>query len=87
MRNQDNSTSLIKIEGTASKADTEFYLGKRIAYIYKAKTLKKGTYYRCIWGKVRAADQSSHCSALQYTVQHPPAYLPCHKAFCVCRPC
>ena len=29
-----------------------YYLGKRVAYIYKAKTLKQGSKYRSIWGKV-----------------------------------
>ena len=54
LRNQHNSTSLVKIDGVRSKPETEFYLGKRIAYIYKAKTLKRNSLYRVIWGKVSA---------------------------------
>jgi large subunit ribosomal protein L35Ae len=38
-----------------SKGETPFYLGKRIAYIYKASTLKKNSYYRVIWGKFTRA--------------------------------
>lgn len=35
--NQQNHTTLIKIEGVNDKADVQFYLGKRIAYIYRVR--------------------------------------------------
>jgi ribosomal protein L35AE/L33A len=41
------------MDGVNSKEEADFYLGKRVAFIYKAKTLKQGTKFRCIWGRVR----------------------------------
>ncbi|KAF7351129.1 hypothetical protein MSAN_01675400 [Mycena sanguinolenta] len=42
-RNSRPNTSLIQIEGVATKEDAQFYLGKRIAYVYRAKREIQGS--------------------------------------------
>jgi len=49
---QQEHQALIKIEGVNTKESSRFYLGKRVAYIYKGKKVKNGSRFRVIWGKV-----------------------------------
>jgi large subunit ribosomal protein L35Ae len=50
--NHYNRTSLLNIEGVRCREDTSFYLGKKVAFIYKAKVKKNGSNFRVVWGKV-----------------------------------
>jgi len=51
-RNQRPDISLVQIEGVKTAADTEFYLGKRVAFVYRAKREVNGSKIRCIWGRI-----------------------------------
>ena len=55
-RNQYPNVALLQISGVNTKADTPFYLGKRVAYVYKVN-VKKGSNkptVRAIFGKIVA---------------------------------
>ncbi|CAK0861840.1 unnamed protein product, partial [Prorocentrum cordatum] len=47
------NTTLLKVDGVRTRDDCTYYLGKRVAYVYKAKKEVKNSKYRVMWGKIR----------------------------------
>merc|ERR1712146_279189 len=70
---QYNHTNLIKIQGVDDTEDTKFYLGKKIMYMYRAKTEKYGTRFRVMWGKVCRAHGTSGVVRAKFTKNLPPS--------------
>ena len=57
--NQYTDVALLKIEGVNAREDVDFYLGKRVAYIYHGTKKVNGSSKRVIWGKVVRAHGNS----------------------------
>merc|ERR1712063_16971 len=64
-------TSLLQIEGCNDTNAADFYLGKRVAYVYKASNPAKGT-TRTIWGRVTASHGNSGIVRAKFKRNLPP---------------
>jgi len=73
--NQYPTTSLLQIEGVNTPEEVNWYLGKRLAYVYKAKTRKNGSLYRCTWGKVARPHGNNGVVRARFRKNLPPASL------------
>ncbi|KAF2404728.1 ribosomal protein L35Ae [Trichodelitschia bisporula] len=71
-RNTNPNTSLIQIEGVESTEAANFYLGKKVAFVYRASKEVRGTKIRCIWGKVTRTHGNSGVVRAQFRNNLPP---------------
>lgn len=64
-RNTNPNVSLLSLEGVDSTEAAEFYLGKRVAFVYRAQTETRGSKHRVVWGKIRKTHGELHSGGLK----------------------
>ncbi|CAE7777683.1 RPL35AC [Symbiodinium necroappetens] len=64
--------TLLKIDGVRTKEDTQFYIGKRVAYVYKVKKEVKHSKFRVMWGKIRRSHGNSGAVRAKFVKNIPP---------------
>merc|ERR1719230_2425600 len=79
-KDQTQNQSLITIQGVNTQEQTNFYKGKKVAFVYKCKKEKGNSKFRVIWGKVRRAH--GHNGVVRATFRKN---LPCTSFGAPCR--
>merc|ERR1712167_455416 len=75
LRGQSTNTNLIKIEGVEDTASTASYCGKKVLYMYRAKTKKNGSFMRTVWGKVMRSHGTSGVCRAKFAKNLPPCSI------------
>lgn len=73
--NQDSHTNILRLQGVNDKKASLFYMGKRVAYIFKAKTEKNGSKFRVIWGRISRPHGTTGAVRAKFAVNLPPKAL------------
>ncbi|KAB2103320.1 hypothetical protein AG0111_0g8301 [Alternaria gaisen] len=70
-RNTNPNVSLLTLEGVDNTQDAQWYLGKRVAYVYRVAGSKEDG-PRVIWGKIRRTHGNSGVVRASFANNLPP---------------
>ncbi|KAF1847731.1 60S ribosomal protein L33 [Cucurbitaria berberidis CBS 394.84] len=71
-RNTNPNVSLLALEGVSSTEAARYYLGKKVAFVYRATSSVRGSKCRVIWGKIRRTHGNSGAVRASFKHNLPP---------------
>ncbi|OCK81268.1 ribosomal protein L35Ae [Lepidopterella palustris CBS 459.81] len=71
-RNTNPSRSILILEGVDTTSAAKFYLGKKVAYVYRAQKEIRGSKIRVIWGKIVRTHGNSGAVRANFRSNLPP---------------
>ena len=74
-KRRENEQKLTPLFSSPPSLSTNNNHKQRLAYVYKAKTLKRGTRFRVIWGRVTRAHGGAGAVRAKFAKNLPPSAL------------
>lgn len=71
-RSTNHSQAILRIDGVEEKTSAQWYNGKKVAYLYKARNTKRNTKYRVIWGTIRKPHGNNGAVTATFRRNLPP---------------
>ena len=71
-RTQRENYALVKVQGVEDKKSASFYFGKRVAYIYKAKSARNNSRFRVRWGTIAKTHGNNGLVRAKFRKNLPP---------------
>lgn len=76
LRNQEEHTAILRLQDVNSKDDALYYMGKKVAYVYKVnKRNTEGSKFRVTWGKISRIHGSSGAVRAKFAKNLPAAAM------------
>jgi large subunit ribosomal protein L35Ae len=72
---QTEQSAILKVQNCNDRKASTFYHGKRVAFIFKSKNVKRDTSYKAMWGKIYCSHGNNGLVRARFDRNLPPRSL------------